>query len=526
MSRRQTFPEAPQTPADLARCMADHRWRITSGALYHIKAKAAADDAEDAGIIIPFRPNEAQIDLLERMHTRQSIPKARQLGMSTLLAILALDHALFNDDQSALIVAHTLPDAEKLMRDKVRLAYDRLPDPVRRSVALVRDNKTMLQFSNGSSIEVSTSGRSGTFQFVWVSEMGKIASTAPEKAREVTTGTLQAATPDALVFIESTAEGMGGEFHAISARAEGRSHDKRPLGLQEYAHRFYGWWMGREYRADPKLVTITPKDHAYFDAVEGEIDRAIDLEQRAWYVAKRESDFANRPHDMLREYPSTFAECWQSNTEGRYLAHAMARVRRDGRILDLPHRGGVPVHGFWDIGASDTTVLWLMQRDGPWCDFIDYRAANGEGFLPFIQHIDRAGYLAGTMFLPHDAEQSRQGIVTVTSIVSQLREFRPSWDWQVVPRVATIQHGIDLMRSEFDTYRFDRTLCAPGIVHLDAYRRRFNKTLQAWGDDPEHDEASHTVDAIRQKAQGMPNNAPQTVVEQHTRRERRSGMVA
>ena len=72
-------------------------------------------------------------------------------------------------------------------------------------------------------------------------------------------------------------------------------------------------------------VVISAKDHEYFDKVEGEMDCAIDLDQRAWYIAKRDSaEFTGDAHDMLREYPSTPAEAWQANTKGKYLAKVMA----------------------------------------------------------------------------------------------------------------------------------------------------------------------------------------------------------
>ena len=530
MSRHETFPDIPSDAATLARCLANYEWRLTSGYLYKIKAKSPEDDPDDDGaasLVIPFKPKPAQADLLNRLHFRQTIPKARQLGLSTLLALMALDHALFNPDQAILIVAHTLPDAQKMMRNKIKFAYEKMPPEIRDRVKITKANEFTLEFDNGSRIEVSTSGRSDTYQFVWVSEMGKIAAKFPDKAQEITTGTLQAAAPDALVFIESTAEGMGGEFHTLSVRAEGRSHDPRPLGPQEYAHRFYGWWADPDYRADPRFVTITKKDHEYFDLVEMKIDQPLDLEQRAFYVGKRDSDFANRPHDMLREYPSTFEECWAANTEGRYMAAAMARVRRDGRIRDLPQHKGLPVHGFWDIGATDTTVCWFMQQVEGWNHFIDARAANGEGFLPFIQHVDQMGYTVGTMWLPHDAANNKQNVESVTSTIAQLRQVRPSWDWRIVDRIGTIQHGIDLMRNEFDTYVFDRTKCAEGIKQADAYKRQWNIRLQAWGDQPEHDEASHWMDALRQKAQGLPNTTSNRNSPPRARTgARRSGMTA
>ncbi len=45
---------------------------------------------------LPFKPNHAQIKFLDRLWYRNIILKARQLGFTTLICVLWLDHALFN----------------------------------------------------------------------------------------------------------------------------------------------------------------------------------------------------------------------------------------------------------------------------------------------------------------------------------------------------------------------------------------------------------------------------------------------
>ena len=69
------------------------------------------------------------------------------------------------------------------------------------------DNIRELSFSNGSRIAVGTSFRSGTLQFLHISEFGKICAKYPEKAREIVTGAIEALSIDGKLFIESTAEG-------------------------------------------------------------------------------------------------------------------------------------------------------------------------------------------------------------------------------------------------------------------------------------------------------------------------------
>ena len=96
----------PTDAAELARCLADPVWRVFSGCLYKIMIKG--DDEEDVeaeSYVVPFKPNAAQILFVDRLWHRNIILKARQLGFTTLIAILWLDHALFNADQRCGIIA-------------------------------------------------------------------------------------------------------------------------------------------------------------------------------------------------------------------------------------------------------------------------------------------------------------------------------------------------------------------------------------------------------------------------------------
>jgi hypothetical protein len=61
--------------------LASKEWRMTN--LYLIRDKGSR--------IIPFRPNQAQVKFAKNRHSRNFVPKARQLGMSTYIVIDYLD---------------------------------------------------------------------------------------------------------------------------------------------------------------------------------------------------------------------------------------------------------------------------------------------------------------------------------------------------------------------------------------------------------------------------------------------------
>ncbi len=141
----------------------DPYWRINN--LYQIVDKT--------GKKITFKLNWAQEQLYNDMWYCNVILKARQLGISTFICLLFLDRCLFNPNQSAGIIAHTVEDAQALFR-RVKIAYDSLPGQITEVISAENDTAQMLKFSNGSSLRVGTSLRSSTFQYLHISEFGKI----------------------------------------------------------------------------------------------------------------------------------------------------------------------------------------------------------------------------------------------------------------------------------------------------------------------------------------------------------------
>lgn len=521
MSEQIPLDYVPKSSADLMRCLADPMWRLCSGALYKIMVKS--DTGE--GTTVPFRPNRAQRQLLSALWHRNIILKARQLGFTTLVAILWLDHALFNPDQRCGIIAQDREAAEAIFRDKVKFAYERLPPDLLKMFPLGKDSATELLFAhNNSSIRVATSMRSGTIHRLHVSEFGKICAKFPDKAREVVTGSLPAVPLDGIAIIESTAEGQGGDFHDMTKRAQALLQQAKALTSRDYRFHFFPWHDAPEYAIDPEGVVITPKDHEYFDQVQAAIGKKLSILQRAWYVATRNADFAGDPEKMWQEYPSSPDEAFKVSTEGTYYAVQLAAARVAGRICRVPHVSHVPVNTFWDIGASDGTAIWSHQKIGMEHRFIRFDEAWGESYGHFIRLLQDTGWIWGTHFLPHDAEHKRQQGDRVASPIEMLQELAPGWRFEIVPRVSEIQHGIQRVRDVFSQCWFDETNCASGIAHMSMYRKEWNDRLAVWSDKPRHDEHSEAADAFRQFAQGYRDIT--TAAGTRPRRRATSGMAA
>lgn len=295
----------PTTDEEMARCLADPEWRLFSGYLYKIIIKG---DKDEEGLVMPFRPNRAQRRFIRRLWHRNIILKARQLGFSTLICILWLDTALFCENVRCGIIAQDREAAESLFRDKVKFAYDQLPDALRRMMPLKANNASTLVFGhNNSSIRVATSMRSGTIHRLHISEFGKICAKYPDKAVEVITGSIPAVPSTGVLVIESTAEGRDGAFYKITQAAMAAAESGKKLSVKDYRFHFFPWWQEPGYQIDPDDVLLTEQDEEYFAKVEGITGAKLTSRQKAWYVATRDGEFSGEDEKMWQEYPSCIA---------------------------------------------------------------------------------------------------------------------------------------------------------------------------------------------------------------------------
>jgi hypothetical protein len=495
----------PKDQADMLRCLGDPFWRIESGRLYKITIKSA-----DGDTLVPFRPNRAQRRFMRRMWHRNVILKARQLGFTTLVSILWLDHALFNDNQLCIQVAQTREDAEAIFKGKVLKAYDNLPEALKAAKPSIRRTATQLELANGSIVRVATSARGGTPHRLHVSEMGKIGAKFPEKSKEIVSGSFPAVPLDGVIIVESTAEGQDGDFKDIVDGARELSEKGQPLNPKQFRFHFYPWWAEPAYRLskeDAQRVPITAKEHEYFDKLEATLGQELDIGQRAWWVSTFESECLCDMELMWREYPSTPDEAFQVSTEGSYYAEQLRKAREAGRIGSFPHVEGFPVNTFWDIGSGDGTAIWLHQHILGMDRFFAFVEGWDKGYAHYITELQglglKHGIVWGTHYLPHDADHKRQQRDTVASPMDELQAIGGiGGTWKTVERVNYLIHGIQKTRAAFSTYCFDEVGTKDGLVHLTSYKKKWNRATGTWSDEPFKDKHTEAADALRQHAQG------------------------
>lgn len=497
--------ELPRDANELARCLADPEWRLFSGCLYKIMVKG--DDEESDSFVMPFAPNEAQKRFIRRLWHRNLILKARQLGFTTLIAVVWLDHALFNGNQRCGIIAQDREAVETIFRDKVKFAYENLPPEIRERFTLARDSAVELLFAhNNSSVRVATSMRSGTIHRLHISEFGKICANHPDKAREVITGSIPAVPTNGVTVIESTAEGRDGEFFRMVGIAEKNHASKKQLTSRDYRLHFYAWWMEPRYRMDSRTVTVIQKDHEHFDLIERRahedmgVDMTLDPDQRAWYVATRDADFSGAEEKMWQEYPSFPAEAFQVSTEGNYYAKDMLAMRKRQGITRVPTLD-LPVNTFWDIGRSDGCAIWFHQELNGEDRFVGYYEAHDEDLRHYVSQLKGKGYVFGTHYLPHDAEHKRLSDYN-KSTMEQLQELLPGERFRIVPRITELMTGIYSTRKHMKGCYIDEAECELGIKRMEGYKKKYSRAEVRHIDQPDKSNGcTEGADSFRQWAQ-------------------------
>lgn len=453
----------------------DKLTRLRDG-FYTIKGK-------DGGIV-PFRMNADQEKFLLERHGMDVVLKARQKGFTTVIQLDMLDDCLFIPNTAAGVIAHNLNDAKAFFADKIRFAYDRLPGEFKAIVSAEQDAADSLKFSNGSSIRVGASLRSGTLQRLHVSEYGKLCAKYPEKAREVRTGAFNTVQAGMSITVESTAEGQGGDFFEMCEKAKRKMDAGEPLTVLDFKFHFSPWFTSDEYRLDPAGVTITAEMQEYFAKVEAETGVTLDNEQRAWYVKKAEQ----QGDDIKREFPSTAKEAFEASIEGAYFGTQMKAMREQGRICRIPILDK-PVYTTWDLGYDDSMTITFWQDVGMERRAIDYYENNGEGFGHYARVLRDKGYNYVLHHMPHDIEVHLLNKDATTR--KQEAESAGIKPINVLKRIRTEQDGIEASRTFFPNVYIDEERCGRLIWCLDNHRKEFDEARGVFKSTPFHGPASH-----------------------------------
>lgn len=473
----------PTTHEEAMQLLASQEWRLNN--LYKIKDKQ--------GNVVTFKPNWAQQEL-RKPHYSNIILKARQLGVTTYMAVLFLDICLWNSNTNAAIVADTKPISKEIFIDKVKFAYDNLPQFVRDMCPAYRDNINEMRFNNGSVYRVATSLRGGTLQLLHISEFAKICVENPKKANEIISGALNAVQSGQFVCIESTARGREGHFYDICKSAQSLQDAGATLGKLDFKLWFFPWHKHPDYVEDSKNVLISKEMELYFDELSSK-EIILTPEQKAWYIKK----MATQGEYMRREFPSTPEEAFESANEGFYFAKQISAARQEKRICHLPYDENARTYTSWDIGIGDSCAIWIWQVVGREIHCIDYYENSDEALAHYVKWLKSKPYIYEKHYMPHDAAAREKG--SGKSFADIAREQGLKVD--VLPRQLNEVFGIEALRNSLPRFFFDQSKTSAGIKALENFRKEWNEKLGCYRERSHHDWASHGSKALIYAAEAL-----------------------
>jgi hypothetical protein len=474
----------------LAGQYADQRWRLSN--LYWI--------TDETGTKVKFEPNTAQLQLLDDMWYLNIILKARQRGFTTLIDILGLDLAVFRANQNVGIIAHGLRESQKIFKSKVKFPYDNLPDGIKAANPPVNDSQQVLALKNGSSVEVATSMRSGTAQFLHISEFGKISRRYPDRAKEIVTGSFNAVHPGQFIFVESTAEGRDGYFYRMAEAAQKKAAAGAKMTPLDFAFHFFPWWSDTKNVLDPEGVPIPDAMQRYFAELAKDHGIKLTPAQKAWYVKKAEL----QGDSMKSEYPSYAKEAFHAAIEGAIYGKEMAALWTRKHIREVEIIPTYPVDTIWDLGRNDYNAIWFHQHIAGEHRFMHYLEDRLKDLKFYVGELEKIrqehGILWGRHYLPHDA--NNKNLERNESRVDRLVELGLERSKiKVGKKIDDLQVGIDLVRRVLPTCYFDVEFCARGIECLENYQYEYDEKTGTFRNYPLHNWASNGSDAFREFAQ-------------------------
>lgn len=467
--------------------LADRYWRLNN--LYWIMT--------DKGEKTRFRVNRVQYWLYTTMWWLNIILKSRQHGITTFICLFFLDACLFNNDIRAGIIAHRLDDAKRIFRDKILYAYNLLkeewPELVPAGLEAVEENTQGLRLQNNSSIEVGTSMRSGTLQYLHISEYGWTCFHAPQKAREIKSGALETIHAGGIVFIEATAEGAGTDFQAMCKEAEAIHLAGRQPEKMEFKFHFFAWYEKPENTTDPNPQVYAPLN-AYFDGLEKTYKITLTPGQRTWYALKKKT----LASDIYKEHPSTPDEAFFASLEGSYFGPEMTAAKESGQIRRVPYDPAAKVFTFWDGGNIYTSVGFFQFQGDDIRQIDELYDELGQG-LPYFarQILQERKYVYGGHFIGHDYDESKgsnaKTLATGRTILDHAREL--GIDLKAIDKYS-FNDRIRETKNVIPRILFDEEKCKMTYTALMMHRRRKNEQLSTaerpvFFEEEVHDWTSH-----------------------------------
>ena len=311
--------------------------------------------------LVPFKVNEMQRELLEQMDSRNIILKARKEGFTTIILAIAIVNCYQFENYHAVFLADSDDNTVGIFekgRDMV--------ETCKHNLGAVAD-KRQIKFGNGSWIKIATAGKKRPFQgadvhFLHFSEIGSYEHPG------VYASAIEAAPSNALVFLESTANGRN-LFYTLWNKALTGYHKK------EFAYKpfFFGW------NRHPKNTYTVPENMVLTEEENGLIEEyKLSLEQIAW---RRWKPTAMPDPDMFpQEHPIYPDEAFLSSGRPVFSANVLGKMRgtaKDYRLGDIDLNRKGELH-FYDNKFGNWQIFVMPEKTKNYVIGADISEGKGE----------------------------------------------------------------------------------------------------------------------------------------------------
>jgi phage terminase large subunit len=186
---------------------------------------------------------------------------------------------------------------------------------------------------------------------------------------------------------------------------------------------------------------------------------------------------------------------------GTFYGREMAEAEREGRICRVHLNRSLPIYTSWDLGYTDATAIWFVQKVGREIRLVGYYESSGHGLRHYVELLEHLvaehDVCFGGHILPHD--------VKVKELDSGKSRLEMLEAMGMVDRhlgrieVALALHDEDeiaAVRSVLPRCWFDEGDCKRGIDALKLYRAKWDEERKVLTRKAVHDWTSHSAHAF------------------------------
>lgn len=306
-----------------------------------------------------YANNFKRVIFASRKLRRFIMSKARQIGFSTSELLFMLDRCINIPGSKCLIITDRNENSEKMFL-KLKDIVSRLPKFF--PVEIIKNNNSTLTFKNGSAIRIASAqqenpGRSDTFQIILLSEHAFWVN-AGEKERAFMPAV--SLTTDSYVMIESTPNGVGGEFYDKVIDAYSHQGEDDYIG---YHLLFQPWFENKGYTLPlPEGVKFKYNkkygDEEYYQKTFNLTDGQMNWRRHA--IVHACNGDLNR---FMKEYPATVMEGFTASGNGVFTQDKILYIEQN--LCALPeYKMTITPGGDFIKTESGELSVWKEPQDG------------------------------------------------------------------------------------------------------------------------------------------------------------------